>query len=51
MLYLGAFSERERILDIDAQVADGALDFRAELSAELNNSFNPSDSSHIRDVR
>jgi hypothetical protein len=28
MLYLGAFSERERIRDIDAQVPGGALDFR-----------------------
>jgi hypothetical protein len=28
MLYLGAFGERERILDIDAQVPNGALDFR-----------------------
>ena len=28
MLYLSAFSERERILDVDAQVPNGALDFR-----------------------
>ena len=28
MLYLRAFSERERILDVDAQVPNGALDFR-----------------------
>ena len=28
MLYLRAFSERERILDVDAEVPNGALDFR-----------------------
>ena len=28
MLYLRAFSKRERILDIDAQVSNGSLDFR-----------------------
>jgi hypothetical protein len=28
VLYLRAFSERERILDVDAQVPNGALDFR-----------------------
>jgi hypothetical protein len=28
MLYLRAFSECERILDVDAQVPNGALDFR-----------------------
>jgi hypothetical protein len=28
MLYLCAFSERGRILDVDAQVPNGALDFR-----------------------
>ena len=28
MLHLCAFSERERILDVDAQVSNGALDFR-----------------------
>ena len=28
MLYVRAFSECERILDVDAQVPNGALDFR-----------------------
>jgi hypothetical protein len=28
MLHLCAFSERERILDVDAQIPNGALDFR-----------------------
>ena len=28
MLYLRAFSESERILDVDTEVPNGALDFR-----------------------